>query len=177
MKRNPITLKKVIDGFFLLTLTMLLISCTTVQVNWMTWYQNDPDAFVDEYTVEISNGKETINPLDFFCSSSTYGGTEGDSDQWIMMDGIGASGYDMKANLNDIPSLTISPEMKLTVSSTASVGDVSIYDSMAVLVGTFHSWEDISPLSPGQYFFKFAIHNEVGAEGYSAECLFVLYVE
>lgn len=177
MKRNPIPFKNVIEGFFLLMLPLLLISCSSADVNWVTSALDRQEESVRDFVVEISNGKETLEPLHFFCSSKIFDGSDGDLYMWTFSDGFGTSGYDKIAHLSEIPSLTLAPEMTLTINDTIQLGDVRIYDSSAEIFETDASWEDVSDLPKGQYFVVLSIHNEVGEERYSEECLFVLFVK
>jgi len=177
MKKGAVPLVTLIKGFFLLTLTLLLISCSTVQVNWVTSVLDREEESVRDFVVEISNGKETLEPLHFFCSSHIFDGSDGDLYMWTSADGFGTAGYDKITHLSEIPSLTLAPEMTLTINDTIRFGDVRIYDSSAEIFETDTTWEGISDLPKGQYFIVFSIHNEVGEERYSEECLFVLYVE
>lgn len=174
--KNANSVKRRLGSILLLFFPMALLSCSGAKFSTETvpFAGTAPDVW--EYVVEISNGRETIEPKSFFNSSITYGTPEGEFQTIVCRDGVGMYGYDMISDLENIPSLMRTRSMTLILSDTISVGRVYVYDSEANRLGVWSTWEEVPDLDSGQYFLVVTIHNEVGDESVSTDCLFVLYV-
>jgi hypothetical protein len=132
---------------------------------------------VFRYTVEISNDIGQIQPLEFLGSSYEPVSEQDDVLSSRFTDYIGMYGYDMVMNRELIPSIVATDQLTLILSDTTLCMGVEVHDSDGILIDSWSSWEDHSPLDTGQYFLILCIHNETNGYYVNAQCLFVLTVE
>jgi len=174
------SVKRILDVLYLmifLVFTMQLTACSRMDYVTRTIKNERSFTEVFDFVVEISNGTDTIEPEQFLNSSFTFISTEGENKVVRHADYVGLSGYDLKAHIAEIPSLSQSPTMSLIVSDTVSVNWIEIFDSEANSVEHWASWEEATNLNDGQFFVRISIHNEIGDYYVNASYLFVLNVE
>lgn len=175
-----IIFKKAVKILYVITFILFsaqLLSCSQIQYVTETVPNEGLDSEIFDFVVEISNGKDKIEPTQFLNSSSSFVSQEGDNIVARFADYVGLYGYDMKTNLAETPSLSQSSTMSLIVSDTISVGDVQVYDSEATFIKSWSSWEEATNLDEGQYFICISVHNEIEPYYVNATYLFVLNVD
>jgi len=172
--------KKILNFLYIvifLVFSMQLTACS--RMNYVTRTIKNERSFTEifDFVVEISNGTVTIEPEQFLDSTHTFVSSDGESTQVQNADYLGLYGYDLKAHIADIPSLSQSPTMSLIVSDTISVNWIEVFDSEGNSVEHWASWEEATNLKDGQYFVRISISNEIGDYYVNASYLFVLVVE
>lgn len=159
--------KYILNLMFIL-ITLLMTSCSNSSSD-LTVYSttSNDDSCSYSMTVEISNGVDQIESKYVPCLSYT---SEYTADGYCMI-------YDMIENINEIQSIDYSENISFTKIISLRISSIDVYDSQAVLIDTWTSWDEKTNLDSGSYFIK--LHVSVSKTNCykSGHAIFILNVE